>query len=250
MNRRRLLFTLVSARMLLTAADPWKDKRAADWSSKDATRILTNSPWAKAVSAEMEGSRMGGGSGGGMGGPGGGMGGPGGGMGGPGGGMGGPGGGMGGPGGGMEPPKFVVRWESAAPVREAAAKIEDPNGTKIQELAKEFYVISTSGGATMPGGRRGGPEGSAQRPTPDFSRMQENMIQSTSLRIKGQNAIFPAKVEVLQAGRGMTTLFLFPRSNDFPANGKEVAFETSMGPLVIRAKFSLKDMTYEGRPAL
>jgi len=150
----------------------------------------------------------------------------------------------------MEPPKFVVRWESAAPVREAAAKIEDPNGTKIQELAKEFYVISTSGGATMPGGRRGGPEGSAQRPTPDFSRMQENMIQSTSLRIKGQNAIFPAKVEVLQAGRGMTTLFLFPRSNDFPANGKEVAFETSMGPLVIRAKFSLKDMTYEGRPAL
>ena len=236
MNRRRLLFTLVSARMLLTAADPWKDKRAADWSSKDATRILTNSPWAKAVSAEMEGSRMGGGSGGGMGGPGGGM--------------GGPGGGMGGPGGGMEPPKFVVRWESAAPVREAAAKIEDPNGTKIQELAKEFYVISTSGGATMPGGRRGGPEGSAQRPTPDFSRMQENMIQSTSLRIKGQNAIFPAKVEVLQAGRGMTTLFLFPRSNDFPANGKEVAFETSMGPLVIRAKFSLKDMTYEGRPAL
>ncbi len=32
----------------------WKDKKADEWSSQDATRILTNSPWAKSVSAETK----------------------------------------------------------------------------------------------------------------------------------------------------------------------------------------------------
>ena len=169
----------------------------------------------------------------------------------PSGGMGGPpGAGMGGPpGGGMEPPKFLIRWESARPVREASAKIEDANGAKITELSREFYVISTSVG-TMPGGRRGGPDGEEQRPQPDFSRMQERMIQTTSLRIKGHDAIPPTKVEVVPTGRGITTLFLFPRSTEFGGDAKEVTFETSMGPMQIKTKFSLKDMMYEGRPAL
>jgi hypothetical protein len=149
----------------------------------------------------------------------------------------------------MEPPKFQVRWESASPIREAAAKMEDANGAKLAELSKEFYVISTSVG-TMPGGRRGGPGGEGQRPQPDFSRMQERMIQTTSLRVKGQQPIPPSKVELIQNGTGMTTLFLFPRTTEFAGDAKEVAFETSMGPMVIKTKFSLKHMMYEGRPAL
>lgn len=240
-TRRGLL--LACAPILLLAADPWKDKKASDWSSKDATRILTNSPWAKSATAEMDFSRMAGGSGGAIGGPGSGVGNP------PGGGMGGPpgGGGMGGPGGGMEPPKFTVRWESAVPVREAAAKIEDVHGTKITVLAKEFYVISVSGTSMMPVGRRG-QDGQTQRPQPDLSRMQERIVEATLLRIKGQDPVAPIKIEVLQGG--MSTLFLFPRSREISADTKEVSFETSMGPMTIKTKFSVKEMMYEGRPAL
>lgn len=157
---------------------------------------------------------------------------------------------MGGPGGGMEPPKFMVRWESAVPVREAAAKIEDAHGTKITELAKEFYVISVSGTSMMPVGRRG-QDGQSQRPQPDLSRMQERIVEATSLRIKGQDPVAPTKIEVLQeAGGGMSTLFLFPRSREISADTKEVLFETSMGPMAIKTKFSVKEMMYEGQPAL
>lgn len=250
MRRTIAGFTLAS--IILFAADPWKDKKPADWSSKDATRVLTNSPWAKSTSAEMNFSRMGGGGagrpgggapgGGGVGGPSGGVGGPGG------GGIGGPGGGgIGGPG-DMEAPKMLVRWESAVPVREASAKMEDMHGSKLIDLAKEYYVISTSGAAMMGGGRRG--QDIPERPQPDFSRMEQRMIEATSLKIKGQDSIAPAKVEVLQSGAGTMTLFLFPRTRAINPQDKEVIFETSMGPMVIKTKFALKDMMYEGQLAL
>lgn len=149
----------------------------------------------------------------------------------------------------MEAPKFVVRWESAVPVREAAAKLEDANATNIAGLAQDFYVISTLVD-TMPGVRRGEPGREGQRAQPDYSRMQDQMIQITSLRIKGRDAISPAHVRMLPTGKGLTALFLFPRSIELPGDAKEAAFETSMGRMVIKAKFSFKDMTYEGRPAL
>jgi hypothetical protein len=34
------------------------------------------------------------------------------------------------------------------------------------------------------------------------------------------------------------------------AYDKEITFETSMGPMVIKAKFALKEMVKEGQPAL
>lgn len=148
----------------------------------------------------------------------------------------------------MEAPKFLVRWESAALVREASAKAEDPNGAKLAELAKEYYVISTSS-ASLLGPARRGQEGQG-RPQPDFSRMQERLIEVTSLRIKGQDSVAPAKIEALQTGAGTMTLFLFPRTRAINLDDKEVAFETSMGPMAIKTKFTLKDMVYDGQLAL
>jgi hypothetical protein len=231
---KKTVVAFACASLILLAADPWKDKKASEWSSKDATRVLTNSPWAKSVSAEMDFTRMRAGAGRGMGRGGGGM--------------GGPGGGMGGPDGGMEAPKILVRWESAAPVREASAKTEAPHDSKLTELAKEYYVISTSGTPMMGGNRRG--QQAQGRPQPDFSRMQERIIEATSLRIKDQDSIAPAKVEVLQTDAGMMTVFLFPRTRAISPTDKEVIFETSMGPMVIKTKFAVKEMTYEGQLAL
>lgn len=68
---KTLLLILGCSSLVLFAASPWKDKNAADWNIEDATRVLTNSPWARTVSARMDFSRIGGRPEGGMGGPGG-----------------------------------------------------------------------------------------------------------------------------------------------------------------------------------
>lgn len=234
------------APLVLSAADPWKAKKASEWTEKDANRILTNSPWAKTVSAELDFSRMQGMPGGpdGIGGPppGGGPSGPGGpGMGGP------PPGGMAGGPGGMEQPKFVVRWESATPIREAAAKIEDPNGAKFAELAKEYYVVSVTGTGMSSGMRDPQRRGGMQ---PDFRRMSGRTKDTTSLTVHGGEKIAPANVESIDTAGGRTLVFLFPRSRPINADVKDVLFETSMGPMSLKSRFVLKDMVYEGRLTL
>lgn len=245
----------------LSAADPW-DRKPSEWSTKDAQRVLADSPWAKQVSAEADFSRMGGGPGGGMGAPGGmrgpsggmggsgGMGSPGGGMGGPPGGMMGPGGGMGGPGGGMEPPRMTVRWESAEPVREALRRIESPGLEQVEEWTKQYYVVSVSGMRRMGGRRR--PEGEEPPPQDDGrrTRIEERMRASTALKLKGREPILPAKVEMWQSAEGMTTIFLFPRVPAISPQESEISFETMMGPLSVKAKFNPKKMRYGAGSAL
>ena len=76
------------------------------------------------------------------------------------------------------------------------------------------------------------------------------MIKATSLRTKGQQSMMPSRVELLETSSDMTTLFLFPRSTPISSDAKELLFETAMGPMVLKAKFSLKDMTFDGHPAL
>ena len=50
---RRLILTIVAIAPLLLAADFWKDKQPADWSDKEVSRMMTNSPWAKQVSVPV-----------------------------------------------------------------------------------------------------------------------------------------------------------------------------------------------------
>jgi hypothetical protein len=260
----------------LAAGDFWQDKPASEWSDKDVKRLVTRSPWAKETAAVFDRSamRMGmpddgggrrgnrGGGGGDMEGAGGGPGiggGPGSGMGGPGGmrggGMGGPGmggGGMGGPGGGpggTEPPKATVHWESAGPMREAAAKLENPAAQSLAEWSKEFYVITLSG---MPMMRRRGEAGDQQR-QPDPERMKqfaERLRGVTTLKRKGKDDLAPARVELIRGPEGMATAFLFPRSEAITADDKEVFFETAMGPMRVQSKFILKEMMVQGKPEL
>jgi hypothetical protein len=271
--------TLLScAAVLLWAGDFWKDKPASEWSDKDVTKMLSSSPWSKNASVAFRGGAAGGmrqggggmggrggrgGMGGGMGGMGGGIGGAGGGMGGGmgGGGMGGRGGGgggMGGPGGeGMPPgdfpggggrpaaPAMVVRWESAAPVREAAARREQKNLQDILEKSKDSYVIAVVGSPMRGGRREGGP-----RPEVDPSRMEEmqqRLRDLTTLTPKDKSPRGPSAVQQIEGTGGVTMLFLFPRAEGIALDDKEVAFETVMGPMSVKAKFTLKDMMYKGK---
>ena len=235
MNLRGLA-TFLCFSSLLCAADQWKDKKPSDWTSKDAARLLANSPWAKKASVEMDFSRTGGGPGG-MGGPGGG----------PPGGEGPPGGDMGGPG-EMPQPEIIVRWESAAPVRAADARVEDANASKIAALAQDFYVISITGGPMILGGRP--PQEGQNRSQPDFGRIERRLLQTASLHLKGQEVIAPDKVEVLEDAEGIKTLLLFPRSREIRAEDKEVTLVLTLGPMQVKARFVLKDMVYDANLAL
>ena len=255
----------------LWAGDVWKEKQPADWQEKDVQKFLTKSPWSKTVPMQMDPSRMGGGrggrgmgggggygGGGGMGGGGGygggggmgGGGGRGGGMGGGGGrgGMGGEGGGMeGGGGGGMpEMPAAVVRWESAPLVREANARSESKDfNAAVAGFSKDYYVISVTtvgperqGGWQGGGGRQEDPQQAEERRT----QMQARLLTATSLRRGGTESRAPERVEMLKDSNGRVMLFLFPRALALENGEKDLNFETALGPMVIKAKFNLKEM--------
>jgi hypothetical protein len=190
--------------------ESWNDKQPSQWSEKDIERLLTKSPWAKEVTPEMDFTGMGGP---GMGGP------P---MGGP--GMGGP----GGPGGPFDM-TAVVRWESAAPLRDAAkGKLPlDPSGS---------YVVSVSG---LPD--------ELVADTAELSLW--NLKQTTSLQRKGRASVAP--VHFIVSDEDGALLFYFPNDADpISPEDKEVAFRTKIGVFELKVKFVPKDMRYRGKPAL
>jgi hypothetical protein len=192
------------------AAEFWNDKQPADWAEKDVQRLLTKSPWTKDAGVEMNFGDMGGP---GMGGPG----------------FGPP--GMEGPGGpgGMT---ALVRWESAAPIREAAK-------TKLQPDPAGSYVISVSG-------------------LPMLSELieslgaagLENMKKTTSLQCGGKAAIAPSYITVPFDQSGVL-LFYFPNdANTISADDKQVVFQTKSEAFGLKVKFAPKEMLYRGKLAL
>lgn len=240
-------------------ADFWVDKKPADWSEKDAKRMLSKSPWAKEVMVQFAGGGGGIPSGGGGGrgrGGGGGGGGRGGGMGG-GEGMGG-GGGRGGAGGdginnaggdssggsngvgggsGMQVPAVLVLWNSAPPIHEAKVKLEekDPAEAKFAD----YYVVSVIGFPMR------------QQQGMDPARLRERLTSSTSLTAKGKDPILAENVGFTKTPDNKSVIvFLFPRKAAISSGDKEVTFQSAMGPMQIRAKFTLKDMNFDGKLAL
>lgn len=276
--KRPILYAFTLGAMLtaaLWAAPFWATKPYSQWTAKEVEKILGDSPWVKSadISFDMSGMPQGGMRGGagsmggpsgvgspgaGMGGPGAGMGGPGGGMGGPGGGMGGPGGGMGGPGGGMQMPSAYVMWQSAPRVRQAmvrAAQLkESPAAVELeQQLATEstHHILAVMGLSAGPGGgpgmmRRPGGEGGGQQPNPEQiaemrARMEERMKDNSSLTIDGTK-LAPEKIETVLSGTERILMFYFPKTVNFTAKSKNIAFQTQMGPLKLNTKFKPKDM--------
>lgn len=268
--RPTIAILAVSIPLVLASGDFWREKAPSQWTPSECQRLLAKSPWAHEVSAEFDrlqantippgpgggrrgGEGGGGGYGGGMGG--GGERGGGGGMGGGGersggGGWGGGGAGRGsgdagtmGPG-GMRTPRYTVRWESAAPVREAEARAEAPDAAKLAEWAGEFYVVTVTGSSPQRSGHGG--EGW----TPDTARQQqwqERLHELTALKRKGKDPLAPERIETIERAQSRTLVFLFPRSAGIGPGDGEVTFETALGPFQIRAKFALREMVFLGK---
>ena len=235
----------------------WEAKPASEWSADEIDRMLTKSPWAKDASV-MSGSpgfgNRGSGRtrGGGIGFPGGG-----GGIGFPGGGVGFPGGGRqgcgypggGNDGGGRERLMATVRWESALPIQEAlriGASDEKPNAD-----FDKYYVIALIGDLSASGRRRSSTSDDDDDSTTRADRRLEELKESARLERKDG----PISLEKVEEGsrvgsRGPGVYFYFDRKADVSMDDKFVNFSTKLGRMEIKAKFTMKEMSYHGKLAV
>ena len=121
--------------------------------------------------------------------------------------------------------KAFVRWESARPVREAL-KLQ-----ATQALA-DYYILAVVGDLTL----GDSDEDEAQRE----SRI-DMMKQSTRLDKRG-GPIPLAKIEI---DKKEGTLFYFSRT-ELIKDG-QVTFTARLGPVEVKCKFTVKEMTYQGK---
>ncbi len=276
MRKPTLLLIFVSSATLLLAAPSWQKKDFSQWTTDDAKKILSDSPWAKTVhmmtgkmTTEMEqpssgapvntaGSakrylvspapdgygagtpQMNGGANGG-----GGQsqqpqqpqgGGP--------GGMGQPGQG---PQAGAEPAApqgvpVVVEWESAVPVRLAELKLKsgntEPSQADIEQAKKpvDSYMVALIG---VPGAAKQGEE--------------QELAFSATITPKGKQPIQATSAkEQTMAGGTRAIIFTFPKTQQITDDDKSVQFQEKKGalPSDIKQSFKLKDMHYDGKLTL
>jgi hypothetical protein len=250
-----------------TTSGFWNKKPPGDWSSEEIDTLLAKSPWSKEASAQ--GAAPGGGGYGSPGGSPNGGGYPGGspgGMGTPrigipgigGIGMGGGGRRMGGNQGGGRGQqrgtsyKGTVRWESAKPVLDA---LKMP----LPDAFANHYVIAVIGFPLPSGQRRyqdeqgDYPPRQSQEDNPPRRSQDDaldNLKQFTTLQPKGKEL---AQAGVVQQQTSSNSNLLFGFSKDsltLTKQDKEVLFSTTLGRLVIRAKFNPKEMLYHGQLAV
>ena len=121
------------------------------------------------------------------------------------------------------------------------------------EDVKAFYIITVDG-IQMPGGQRGG--GGAQQASAGPHRLPaeqaDRLKAATTLGPKGKDPVNPAQIVVATGENGkMTVRYYFPRSADFSLDDREIVFTTRVGGrMEVKQKFTLKDMTFDGKLAL
>jgi hypothetical protein len=228
---KKLLGALFVLAFSVMAADFWA-KPSTEWSDKELQKMMTNSPWARSYSLGQPGggtpdpgapapiseggggrSRGGGGGGGGAGAP--------------------PGGAVG----GGSAATIVARWQSALPVKQAFARLKygaetatSPDAKKILEHEETTYSIVLSGpfGPLLRGNN---PE-----------NFKKGLLDASALSAKGKD-VMPTDVQM----GANDMLFTFPRATAFTLDDKEVDFSTKLGELVLKYRFKLKDMVYNGK---
>jgi hypothetical protein len=269
---------------MLFAADFWKTKDSSQWTDDEISKVLSDSPWAKAKTVQPQQSqtqRRGMGRRGGFGFPGGG-GYPGGGGGYPGGGGGYPGGGGGYPqqggnypsgsgnGGGSstdpslnESMNLTIRWASAAPIQAALMRQGASASDELKAVsasAEKYYVITVLG-LRMPrphsstvdaddpddNGNNGGQRGNQNRSN---DALRSQLLDAAQLAPKGKSSIYAQDVQIVGPGGIDGVRFLFPRNNPISGNDKEVDFILNIRRIKVEEKFKLSDMQYEGKLAL
>ena len=149
------------------------------------------------------------------------------------------------------------------PVDAAAILLIETDGLKeVADWSKEYYVVAVSGmrgmgGGTGPGGGLGAAGGREGQKSPEnrqdsdpqqrMAAMRERMKEASSLQFGSRGPMQPARIETVRGESGPVTIFLFPRVSDISGSDKDIQFFTALGPMVVKAKFALKDMSVKGK---
>jgi hypothetical protein len=233
---KKLSVLLFLCALCMWAADFWTTKPFTDWNEKEVQKVLTDSPWVGKVTMSTPGGgggappTAGGGGGGGGGGRGGGPGGD------PGGGDPGGGGLVGGGG-----ATVSLLWQTALPIKQALVKRRfaaqagtSPEAKAMLDREEKFYVLTLSG---VPGNLLAATQGDKKA----------GLLDITTLTVAGKPPLKPVDVQT-SGGRGSGTVsFLFPKTTVFTADDKEMEFSSKFDKTVVKHKFKLKDMVFNGK---
>ncbi len=211
------LWVAGSCSLSASADEFWNTEQPESWTAQEIQDLITKSPWAKPVSAEVKAysplstNASGRGRRGGIGNT----------------------TGRAGANSGEGSPKFsgVVRWASAKPIR-LALKLQFP-----PSLADHF-VISVSGLPIVSG-----------HSSDDSSDSYDGLKAQTSLQVKGQEAITPGVIEPDKNETSTLYFGFLPQLVQLDGD-KTVTFSTVMAPLNVKVKFELKQMKFKGELAV
>jgi hypothetical protein len=226
MSRRHLLCVLILISFgatVLCAADFWVKKKYSEWTPTEVQKMLNDSPWAKAVEIVVGNPRSLKGAGGGAGATS-------------------PGRGGGGGGGMMSDANlpretFVIRFNTALPMKQALARnrfqddvLKSPEAAQFLSRQEPNYVISVVGS----------PRRLPTEPT--------GLKELARLILKGRE-IQPANVDIDRGQGGAAVLYTFPKG-DKPVTLEDdnAEFEAKFpSGLKISRRFKLKDLVFDGK---
>jgi hypothetical protein len=140
--------------------------------------------------------------------------------------------------------KSVVRWESGLPVRLArkTATLPDKGAGQyilsISRLPLEF-IEQTSSNGTISHGREAGL---------DKTALAERVTKGTTLQRLGKDSIAANHAEWVESDFSPRVVIFFPLgAKPIQMDDREVDLVSEFGGLVVRAKFSLKEMIYRNK---
>jgi hypothetical protein len=216
------------------AEDFWTVRHPDQWSEQEIKRMVTDSPWARELTARVKGSDalfespLSAGE-------------------------------------AAPAPRIVVRWDSAAPVAEACAKggmerylfscaskllFLSGLSQKFEELSKEFYIVSMSNYPNTLGTKERDAPQHSDAANAALERLSDRVRKATFLKRKGKDPIEPARVVALPAGQALLLMVFFSRAASLTFDDGEVVFESADRTMEFKTKFNLRKMIYRGKLAL
>ncbi len=209
----------VVAYTVLVAAEFWDEKPFSSWSDREITRMLTDSPWARTITAPLPPQIAPSGDAGGRGGR-----------------------GVGddfGP--GPRRVRLSISWRSALPIKQALVRRQ---GGTNDTLSAEQQTFLTQQEPFYVVGVLGIPLQFARTPL-------EAILAESELRRDRRPPIRADDVTLRQEGTALLLLVAFPREDDaVTLDDREVEFVTRLGDFRIQRKFRLRDMVFNGTLAL
>ena len=136
---------------------------------------------------------------------------------------------------------LTTRWSSALPIRQALALhqygragLQSTNAASLLNESPNEYVLDVAGFpvGSIPQGVR---------------RFEAELLQSATITVKGHKPLQATAVSVPEHGNHLVATIRFPRKENFADQPGFIEFTAHAGPMDIRQKFKLQDMTYKGR---